>query len=316
LWRRGKTARHSRLAPPPLPPPPPRPAARRPERRGRAAGLLFVAPYLLLLLAFGVGPTGYALYLSLTNFQGRLVGLGNFTRVFGDFRLAPSFEHIALYLLIWLTVLVALVVGIAIMLHGRLRRISSVARFVYYLPGAMAGAASALLWMFVLDPVVSPAAPVLRLLGFQTFSNVIAPGHLPVVFAVIAFWTGAGGWIVVMHGALNNIPGDVLEAARIDGANSLQLAWHVQVPMLRKWIAYMLILAFATGTQLFVEPQLVGIASLGQVSNSWSPNQLAYQYAFASNDFSAAAAVSVMLLLLGVGCAALVVSKSRLFEVE
>jgi multiple sugar transport system permease protein len=39
-----------------------------------------------------------------------------------------------------------------------------------------------------------------------------------VIFVLIAFWTGAGGWIVVMYGALNNIPDEVLEAARIDGA--------------------------------------------------------------------------------------------------
>jgi multiple sugar transport system permease protein len=150
----------------------------------------------------------------------------------------------------------------------------------------------------------------------HTFANVIAPQHLPILFAIIAFWTGAGGWIVVMYGALNNIPTELLEAARIDGANALQIALKVQVPMLRKWIGYMVILAFATGSQILVEPQLVGIASFGQVSNSWSPNQLAYQYAFTNNDFNGAAAISVCLLLLSLLCAALVVFKTRLFEVE
>ena len=88
----------------------------------------------------------------------------------------------------------------------------------------------------------------------------------------------------------------------------------MQIPLLRKWIAYMLILAFATGTQLFVEPQLVGAASLGEVSDSWSPNQLAYQYAFHANNFNDASAVSIYLLILGLAAAALVVFRSGLFE--
>jgi multiple sugar transport system permease protein len=290
------------------------PAPRRGKRR--KAGYGFVGGYLILLILFGVAPTVYAIWLAITNSGGQLVGLGNFTQVFSDYRFLPAFENVAIYLFIWMVVLVVAVIGLALMLHGRLRRASAVSRFVFYLPGALAGAASALVWMFMLDPSVSPAAPLLRALGFGSFSSVVAPNNLPVVFAVMAFWTGAGGWIVVMYGALNNIPEELLEAARLDGASVFKTAWYVQIPMLRKWIAYMLILAFATGAQLFVEPELVGEASLGEVSNSWSPNQLAYQFAFHSNNFNDASAVSIDLLVLCLACAALVVFRSGLFEVE
>ena len=132
----------------------------------------------------------------------------------------------------------------------------------------------------------------------------IAPGHLPLIFAMIAFWTGAGGWIVVMSGALNNISDEVIDSAKIDGANAWQLAIRVKLPLIKKWVVYMLILAFAAGTQLFVEPQLVGEASLGMVSVTWSPNQLAYYYATQNANFNYAAAVSVDLLLVGLMAAA------------
>ena len=283
------------------------------SRRSRA-GYGFVAGYVVLLLPFGVAPTGYAIWLAITNGNGQLVGFGNFTQTLSDYRFGPAFENVAIYLVIWLVVLMVAVVGLALLLHGRLRRASAVSRFVFYLPGALAGAASALVWMFMLDPSVSPLAWLLHGLGYGSFTDVIAPQRLPLVFAVMAFWTGAGGWIVVMYGALNTIPDELLEAARIDGASALQTAWRVQIPMLRKWIAYMVILAFATGTQLFVEPQLVGSASLGEVSDSWSPNQLAYQYAFHSNNFNDASAVSIYLLILGLAAAALVVFRSGLFE--
>src|SRR5204862_1875764 len=125
-------------------------------------------------------------------------------------------------------------------------------------PGALAGASSVLLWLFMLDPAVSPGAFLLHhLLGSDLFVESIAPSKLPFIFAMIAFWTGAGGWIVVMYGALNTIPSDLEEAARIDGAGPFTIALRLKLPLIRKWIAYMILLSFATGTQLFIEPQLV-----------------------------------------------------------
>ncbi|MGY0063831.1 carbohydrate ABC transporter permease [Streptomyces sp. LZ34] len=296
-------------------------SATRPKRSDRSArnplgraGYFFVSGYVLLLLAFGVLPTAYAIWLALSNSRGQYVGLGNFTRTFADYRFGPAFAHIGLYLLIWLVVLMVLVVLLSLMLHGRMRRTASALRFLFYLPGALAGVASVLLWLILLDPASSPVGWLLDTLGWHTLAQVISPSHLPVLFTVIAFWTGAGGWIVIMYGALNNIPDEILEAARIDGASTLQIALRIQIPMLTKWIAYMLILAFAAGTQLFVEPQLVSTASWGVIPDSWSPNQLSYQYAFQAGDFNGAATLSVDLLLLGLGCAALVVFRAGLFD--
>jgi ABC-type glycerol-3-phosphate transport system permease component len=172
-------------------------------------------------------------------------------------------------------------------------RLSGLVRLVYYIGGALGGVAWVLFWLFMLDPTVCPAASFLHLLGYNTFGQVIAPGHLSILFAMIAFWTGAGGWIVVMYGALNNIPLDVMEAARIDGAGAWRIARYIQIPMLRKWIVYMVILAFAAGTQLFVEPQLISEASLGVAGRDYSLNQLSYDFAFQNNNVNYAAAISV-----------------------
>ena len=68
-----------------------------------------------------------------------------------------------------------------------------------------------------------------------------------------------------MYGALNNISHDLIEAARVDGAGAVQTAWSIQIPLMRKWIAYMVILSFAGGTQLFVEPRVLSQASQGVV---------------------------------------------------
>ena len=166
----------------------------------------------------------------------------------------------------------------------------------------------------LLDPSVSPVGFLLRAMGLQTLVQTISPSHLPIVFAVIAFWTGAGGWIVIMYGALNNISTEVMEAARIDGANAVQIAISIQLPMLRKWIAYMEIISLAAGTQLFVEPQLLSQASNAVVGNDYSLNQLAYLYAFQQNDFNGSAAISIVLLVVALGLSAIFVARGGLFE--
>ncbi|WP_328647524.1 sugar ABC transporter permease [Amycolatopsis sp. NBC_00348] len=293
-----------------------RPARRRTLWPGRA-GHLFVAAYVVLLVAFGVVPTVYAIYFAFTDAGDRFAGLANFVEAAADFRYLDAVGHVALYLLFWLVSLVVFVVGLALLLHRLTSRAAGTTlRFLYYVPGALAGAAGVLVWLFMLDPSVSPVSFLLRAFGFGTFGEVVAPGHLAVLFTVIAFWTGAGGWIVVMHGALNNISADLLEAARIDGAGAWQTAWRIQIPLLRKWIVYMVILAFAGGTQLFVEPQLLAQASVGVAGRDYSLNQLSYDFAFQNNNVNTAAAISVELLVIGVVVAGVFVARSGFFDAD
>ena len=278
-------------------------------------GLPFVLPYLPFLIVFGVAPTFYAIDLAFTNVDGAWVGFHNFVRTYNDYRFGPAFKHILLYTSIWLGLLVVFVVGLALVLHGHAGRVSSTFRFLFYMPGALAGAAAVLVWLFMLDPSVSPGSFLLHdLLGADIFAQSIAPGNLPYIFAMIAFWTGAGAWIVVMYGALNTIPPELEEAARIDGAGPIGIALRLKLPLIRKWIAYMVILSFALGTQLFVEPQLVNQASLGLVPDTWSSNQLAYQLAFRYADFNGAAAIAVDLLAIGLIGAVLIVTRTGLFR--
>jgi multiple sugar transport system permease protein len=112
--------------------------------RGRA-GYGFVAPYVLLLIAFGVVPTVYAIYFAFTDSTDTFVGWTNFAAAAGDFRFVAAVGHVALYLVVWLVTLVVFVVGLALLLQRvTFRAASRSLRFVYYIPGALAGAASVL----------------------------------------------------------------------------------------------------------------------------------------------------------------------------
>ncbi len=292
-------------------------APRRAAGRHQARyGYIFVSGYTLFLLAFGIFPTLYAVYLAFTK-NGQWAGIDNFVKVVGDYRFLPAVGHVALYVFFWLISLLVLVTVLALVVHAvRVRWLSDASRFLFYIPGAIAGASSVLLWLFVLDPSVSPVSGLLHAMGFEKLVNVVAVENLPVVFTVIAFWAGAGGWIVIMYGALNNVPHEVMEAARIDGAGAVKTAWYIQLPMLKKWISYMAIMSLAAGVQLFVEPKVLSQATKGVVPEDYSLNQLAYLYAFRQGDFSGSAAISLMLLIVALGLSTVFIFRGRLFEID
>lgn len=284
------------------------------ERAQARMGAAFVGLYTLFLLAFGVLPALYAIYLAFTK-KGVFVGFDNFAKVFKDYRFWPAVEHVGVFLIAWLIALVIFVVLLALLVHSiGIRWLSTGTRFLYYIPGALAGASSVMLWLFVLDPTVSPVAFLLRGFGLTSLVDSVQVDRLPFVLAIIAFWTGAGGWIVVMYGALNNVPKEVMEAARVDGAGPIRIAWSIQIPLIRKWIAYMVIMSFAGGTQLFVEPRVLSQASRGVVGQDYSLNQLAFLYAFKQSDFNGSAAISLMLLVVALGLSIFFVFKGGLFE--
>jgi multiple sugar transport system permease protein len=267
---------------------------RRPQTGASAqafAAYVFSSGYVLLLLVFGVLPMVYALYLSFTK-SGQFVGLDNYVKAVGDFRFLPAVQHVAAFLVIWVVTLTVLVTLLALIVHAvRVRWLSSTTRFLFFIPGAFAGAASVMLWLFLLNPSVSPVSFVLKWFGYTNFVQAIDLNNLPLIFTVIAFWTGAGAWIVIMYAALNNISDEIMEAARCDGASAIKTAWYIQLPLIRKWIAYMVVISVAVGTQLFAEPKILAQASRNQIPKHYSLNQLAYVTAFGPQaDFNSSAA--------------------------
>ena len=291
---------------------------RRPQTGASAqafAAYVFSSGYVLLLLVFGVLPMVYALYLSFTK-SGQFVGLDNYVKAVGDFRFLPAVQHVAAFLVIWVVTLTVLVTLLALIVHAvRVRWLSTTTRFLFFIPGAFAGAASVMLWLFLLNPSVSPVSFVLKWFGYTNFVQAIDLNNLPLIFTVVAFWTGAGAWIIIMYAALHNISNEIMEAARCDGASAIKTAWYIQLPLIRKWIAYMVVISVAVGTQLFAEPKILAQASRNQIPKHYSLNQLAYVTAFGPQaDFNSSAAISMMLLVVAAGLAAFFVFRGGLFD--
>lgn len=277
----------------------------------------FSAPYVVLLLAFGILPTLYAVYESFADLQGGRRGfdVSNYVSVLSDFRFWPAVGNVATYLVIWIPIMLGGSLLFALLLHERAGRVSGALRLVYFLPGAVTGSAAVLLWYFMLQPDLSPFAPILHAMGWQSTNDVFTNSHLPFIFATIAFMTGVGSWVVIMFGALQAIDLDVIEAARVDGAGPIRIALSIKLPLISKYVVYMLILCFASAVQIFVEPSLFyGITAAG--SNWWSLNQLGYVFAFQQGEFGQAATVSVILLVVSTVVALIFVQRSKFFQTE
>ncbi|GAA1413171.1 carbohydrate ABC transporter permease [Catellatospora coxensis] len=278
---------------------------------------MLVTPYVLLLLVGGIIPVGYAVVKSLQNeSETGFGGLSSYARVTADFRFVETFTNVALVLCVWLPVMLTTVVILALLIDASSRRFGATMRFVYYLPGSLAGIANFMLWLFLLNPGQSPVDFLWDGFGYTSLNEVAQPDNLPFILAAMLFFQGAGTWIIVLCGGLNGIPDELLEAARVDGATARAVVWHVKLPMLRPWLGYMTLLNLAYGFQLFLEPQVLSQVTHGLISPQWTPNQLSFTYAYQILDTPAAAAMSVILLLVTLSLGLLVIHRSRLFQDE
>ncbi len=291
--------------------------ARRKGQRDTRMSYLLLAPYLLLLAMFGVFPVAYAFGLSFFDtIEMVFWGLTNYEFVFDDFRVPASVVNVLTFVALWVSLTVIGVATLSLMLDSIGRRAANTLRTIYFLPGAVTSSAIVVLWLFVLDPSVSPFQSVLHTIGWSTRADVIAGVGLAGIFAIMAYFSASGGWIVVFGGALSSLPAEVMEAARIDGANRLQLALRIKLPMIWRSLVLMGILSLAAGLQLFVEPQLMGLAGPQFAQSDWSLNQMAFQYAFRMGDFGASAALSTLLVGASVIIALVIVFATKFYKLD
>src|SRR5262249_17759713 len=153
-------------------------APARPRRRRFSPAYLFALPYTLFLLAFGIGPALYAVIISFCDTSTvnlRFNGLTNYELVLTDLRFLPPLTTLLNYLVIWLPATLLGVVTLALVLHAHMGRFSTTMRMIYYIPSAITGSAAVLMWLFMLDPLVSPFGFLLNALGMQSLTDTIAP---------------------------------------------------------------------------------------------------------------------------------------------
>lgn len=282
-----------------------RPAATPRRRRKRSvAPYLFSAPAMLLYLAFTVLPVVYALWMSF--FAQRITGGGvlgtkqtvfvwfeNYAGVLTDSALLAGLGRLAVYGIIAVPLTLGLALLFALLLDVPGARLKRFTRTAIFVPYAVPGVVAALMWGFMYLPSTSPFSYVTRALGLGSIPF-LEPNGLFGAFANIAIWGGVGFNMLIIYTSLQSIPGELIEAARLDGAGEVQIALRVKVPLVAPALLLTSIFGVLGALQLYGEPLTLKPLT-NAISETWAPLMTIYRDAFALDNLPAAAAASIVL---------------------
>lgn len=268
-------------------------------RRGGLSTLVFALPLLVVFGLFSWLPIGRAVVMSLqeTNLVTTAwVGLDNFRTVLADPLLATAVGNT-----LWFAVL-ALLFGypvplLAAVLMSEVRRAKGLYSALAYLPVVVPPVVAVLLWKFFFD--ARPEGVFNTMLGWVGVGPVPwlqdADWAMPSL-VLEATWAAAGGTIIVYLAALTSVPGELYDAAEVDGASVWRKVWHVTMPQLRGVLLITFILQIIGTAQVFLEPYL--FTDGGPANATITVLLLVYRYAFGQSlggDYGAATALSLML---------------------
>ena len=183
----------------------------------------------------------------------------------------------------------------ALMLDTDRVRLAPVTRLAIFLPYAIPGVVAAMLWGFLYLPDVSPFYFVLDRLGMPQ-PDLLDGGPLYLALSNIAVWGGTGFNMIVIYTALQSIPAEVYEAAKLDGATPLQIAIRIKIPMVAPSLVLTFFFSIIATLQVFSEPTTLKPLT-NSVSTTWSPLMKVYQDAFRKGDIYSAAATAVIIAI-------------------
>ncbi|PZF86243.1 carbohydrate ABC transporter permease [Jiangella anatolica] len=262
----------------------------------------FLAPFFLVFGVFTILPLGYAAYLSLFSEQSSglgfggartvFVGLGNFTSVLSDADFLGSFGIIGIYCLFYIPLMIGAALVITLLLDSGLAVGGRFLQLVYYLPNVVPGLIAAIIWLYLYTPGISPLVDVVEGLSGAGWSLASLPASI-VAVANVTIWLHVGYNVVIFFAALQAIPRETLEAARVDGAGQVRVALSVKLPMIRGAIGIAVLMTIVGAMQLFAEPMLLSSRAPG-IDSTWTPNMYVYQKAFTDHDFGVAAAAALV----------------------
>lgn len=273
--------------------------------RRTGAPWAFLAPALVLFAAFLAAPIGYSIYLSLRRVKvsglglGKgartevWAGLGNYTRSITDAEFLPSVARVGAYGLVVVPAMLGLALLMALLLDAGRTRVGTFARTSIFLPYAIPAVIASLLWGFLYLPRVSPIVDALQGVGIQP-PDALSSSWVLYAVANIAIWGGTGFNMIVLYTALRAIPTDMFEAARLDGASDIQIAWRIKIPIITPSLIMTFVFSLIATLQVFAEPMTLRPLS-NTISTTWTPLMKVYRDAFTRNDIYSAAATSVII---------------------
>lgn len=270
-------------------------------RRIRAVPYLFMLPFGVFFIIFFLVPIGYAVYQSFFTTQRTGLGLGapetlfngwnNYHAALLDRAFYEGIGRVLLLGIVQVPVMLGLALLFALLLDSAAVRFKSFFRLAFFVPYAIPGIIGALLWGYLYDPQLSPFAK-----GFLSGVDFLGAGTILWSIANIVTWEFVGYNMLIIFAALQAIPSEIYEAARIDGCTGTSIARYIKVPLVAPALVLTAVFSIIGTLQLFNEPQVLqGIST--NISSSYTPIKYAYTTAFVNNNYYYTAALAVILAL-------------------
>jgi multiple sugar transport system permease protein len=232
-----------------------------PNRRSRIRRLrddlgawAFVAPATILVLGLSLFPAVWAFVLSLQEWDGfsppEFVGGGNYADLLTDDDFFAAVQHTGLYTAMFVPMSVLAGLFLAVALNRRIRFIG-LYRTAIFVPFVASAAATGILSTYLFSPQYGLVNNVLRTLGLPTQAWLEDQSQAMFVIALMSLWGQAAFTTVLYLAALQDMPVELLEAAKLDGANSWQTFWRVVWPQLAPVTVFVTIWQVIQSIQLF-----------------------------------------------------------------
>ena len=259
-------------------------------------GAIFVAPALTLLLVFYIGPILYSFKLGfydVTLFSSEWAGLTNFIELLRPGPFWAAFRTSLKFLIVILFCDLTIAYLIAVGLSRIAPRLAAVLRVCYYVPVVLSSIATVSVWRWFLR------------YGGGAFNEVLTALHLPAVTWLghpqVAPWTlcfvvsiGAIGVSVLLYSAaLGQLNEELLDAARIDGANEIQIIWHIITPLVRPTMLYILVTNTIGSFQIWETPYF--FTKGGPLSSTTTVAYYIFNTAFMEGEMGQASAMTAVM---------------------
>jgi multiple sugar transport system permease protein len=229
-------------------------AARRRGRRETATAWAFIGPAVVVILGLSIVPVVWSLLLSFRADDlvtpGRWVGLDNYRALAQDPNFRTAVGNTLLYAALYVPLSLFGGLMLALALNRRIRFIG-LYRTLVFVPFVVSATAQGVLFSFILDPEFGVANSLLHKLGLSPQGFLTDPDQAIYLLVLISLWSGVGFCVVVYLAALQDVPPELVEAARIDGAGRGRVLRHIVLPTLTPVTVFLLLWQLITALQVF-----------------------------------------------------------------
>ena len=279
---------------------PTHPGGRMRRLKRSVAPYLFLSPFLLTFLAFIVYPLAYAANLSTTRTRiiggTTFVGIDNYLKALSDDSFWTGVRNVVQFGLLQVPIMLGIALGAALLLDSGILRRQTIFRLGFFLPFAVPSVVAALIWGYLYGQSFGPVAQIFTFFNLEP-PQFLSPDAIIPALANISTWQYAGYNMVIMYAALKAIPTELYEAARVDGASGLKIAWYIKIPSIAPAIMLTLIFSIIGTLQLFNEPNVMRQIAPNAIGQNFTPNLYVYNLAFQNTQFDYSAAIAFTLAI-------------------